>query len=114
LADVTVSSICGYYHAERYVTLDVDKSPNNLLHIIRAPESEQFSQEFRLTSNGDQALDWIAGLYYLREDLAVDTTFAFGGPPEPFFPQLYNSDTETYAAYAEIIYSLTERLSFTG
>jgi iron complex outermembrane receptor protein len=114
LTDFTISSISGYYNAERYVTLDVDKSPNNLLHIIRAPESEQFSQEFRITSNGDKALDWIAGLYYLREDLAVDTTFAFGGPAEPFFPQLYNSDTKTYAAYAELIYSLTDRLSFTG
>ena len=112
--DFTVSSITAYYNAERYVTLDVDKSPNNLLHIIRAPESEQFSQELRITSNGDKALDWIAGLYYLREDLPVETLFAFGGPSEPFFPQVYNSDTETYAAYAEIIYSLTDRLSFTG
>jgi iron complex outermembrane recepter protein len=114
LTDFTVSSITAYYNAERYVTLDVDKSPNNLLHIIRAPQSRQFSQELRITSNGDKALDWIAGLYYLREDLRVDTLFAFGGPPEPFFPQLYNSDTETYAAYAELIYSLSDRLSFTG
>jgi len=112
--DFTVSSISAYYNAERYVTLDVDKSPNNLLHIIRAPESQQFSQEFRITSNGDNVLDWIAGLYYLREDLAVDTLFAFGGPSEPFFPQNYNSDTDTYAAYAEVIYSLSDRLSFTG
>ena len=114
LTNFTLSSISAYYNAERYVTLDVDKSPNNLLHIIRAPESKQFSQEFRITSNGNTALDWIGGLYYLREDLAVDTLFAFGGPPEPFFPQLYNSDTETYAAYAEVIYSLSDRLSFTG
>ena len=114
LSDFTVSSITAYYNAERYVTLDVDKSPNNLLHIIRAPESRQFSQELRITSNGDKAVDWIGGLYYLREDLRVDTLFAFGGPPEPFFPQLYNSDTETYAAYAEVIYSLNDRLSFTG
>ncbi|MDY6947009.1 MAG: TonB-dependent receptor plug domain-containing protein, partial [Pseudomonadota bacterium] len=35
LADFTVASISGYYNAERHVTLDVDKSPNNLLHIIR-------------------------------------------------------------------------------
>ncbi|HET9448400.1 MAG TPA: TonB-dependent receptor, partial [Steroidobacteraceae bacterium] len=114
LADFTLSSISAYYNAERYVTLDVDKSPNNLLHIIRAPESRQFSQELRITSNGDKTLDWIGGLYYLREDLRVDTLFAFGGPPEPFFPQLYNSDTETYAAYAEVIYSFNDRLSFTG
>jgi iron complex outermembrane recepter protein len=114
LTDFTVSSITAYYNAERYVTLDVDKSPNNLLHIIRAPQSRQFSQELRITSNGNKALDWIAGLYYLREDLRVDTLFAFGGPPEPFFPQLYNSDTDTYAAYAELIYSLSDRLSFTG
>jgi iron complex outermembrane receptor protein len=112
--DFTISSITAYYNAQRHVTLDVDKSPNNLLHIIREPESQQYSQELRITSNGDTALDWIAGLYYLREDLAVDTLFAFGGPREPFFPQVYNSDTETYAAYAEFIYSLTERLSFTG
>ncbi len=114
LTDFTISSITAYYNAERNVTLDVDKSPNNLLHIIRAPESEQFSQELRITSNGDSKLDWIGGLYYLREDLPVDTLFAFGGPAEPFFPQIYNSDTETYAAYAEIIYSLSERWSFTG
>ena len=113
-ADFTLSSITAHYAAERDVTLDVDKSPNNLLHIIRAPESRQFSQELRITSNGNKALDWIGGLYYLREDLPVDTLFAFGGPREPFFPQLYNSDTETYAAYAELIYSVSDRLSFTG
>lgn len=109
-----LSSVSAYYYAERYVTLDTDKSPFNLLHIIRNPKSNQYSQELRLASNGSKTLDWVFGLYYLREDLKVDTLFAFGGPEVPFYPQNYNSDTRTVAGFAEGILHLSEKLSVTG
>jgi iron complex outermembrane receptor protein len=109
-----LSSISSYYYADRYVTLDTDKSPSNLLHIIRNPTSNQYSQEVRLASQGKNTIDWVAGLYYLREDLKVDTLFAFGGPEIPFYPQNYNSDTRTIAGFAEAILHLNDKLSFTG
>jgi len=109
-----LSSISSYYYADRYVTLDTDKSPSNLLHITRNPTSNQYSQELRLASSGKHMLDWVVGLYYLREDLKVHTRFAFGGPEVPFYPQDYDSNTRTFAGFAEGIFHVTERLSLTG
>lgn len=109
-----LTSETAYYYATRYVTLDVDKSPSNLLHITRNPTSNQWSQELRLASNGRHFLDWVTGLYLLKENLGVHNLFAFGGPVIPFYPQDYDSDTLTYAPFAEGILHLTDKLSLTG
>ena len=87
---------------------------------------ENFSQEFRLTSPGDQRLRWQVGLYGLRFDrdqyneLNVDTLGSVPGTrnridppssPQPttvFGHQVYQ--TTSYAVFGNIQYDITEQL----
>lgn len=41
-------------------------------------ENDQWSQEFRLTSNSDGAFRWIAGIYYFSEDSLLSQNMGFG------------------------------------
>lgn len=109
----TFTSISAYWAADRSIRLDVDHSPNNLLHLTRNVDSEQFSQEFRLASNTNGRFDWIVGLFYLTENMDIDNRFAFFSGPDPTIVQDYNNDTDTGAAFAELIWRATDRLSFT-
>ena len=69
----------------------------------------QFTQEIRLASSGDNQLDWLIGLYYFDSDFQVST---FG----PGFPPLttITHDTESWAAFGQLSYDLSDRLNVTG
>jgi len=82
-------SISGYRDLE-------EDSDNNYLGVLyfnglndsSVMDQEQFTQEFQLVGERDR-LEWVAGLYYLREELdktlqsffTVDLFGVFGGPP---------------------------------
>lgn len=84
--------------------------------------TDKLTQEFRLTSSENETFEWLAGLYYAREESKID--------PQDFFateagtdtiaedvPQLVNiflhSDYEEYAAFANATWSLTDRFDLT-
>jgi iron complex outermembrane receptor protein len=73
-------------------------------------ESDQFSQELRLTSVKD-SLAWTVGLYYLEQDLDQVQTFAPLG-----FPVRYDqsADTTSYAIFAHATLPLNERWAVTA
>jgi len=81
--------------------------------------SKQFSQELRLagTSMNDR-LDWLAGLYYLDEKVDRDEMLdqRFGSlasflEGQVSFPQYVK--THSFAMFAHIVYSLTDKLKLT-
>lgn len=109
----TLTSISALWTADRLVGLDVDHSPNNLVHLTRDVDSEQVSQEIRLASNGEGALDWVVGAFYLTENMDIVNRFALFSGPEPTLFQDYTNDTDTAAVFAEVIWRATDRLSFT-
>ncbi|NIB38269.1 TonB-dependent receptor [Pseudomaricurvus alkylphenolicus] len=65
---VTFSSITGYEELDRNV-VDGDGHPLRLLEWDWYEDMYQFTQEFRLTSNGDGDLHWIAGVFYSDEEI---------------------------------------------
>ena len=75
-------------------------------------DTDQFSQEFRLTSSNDQSTRWIAGAYYLTEDVTFRTTvpilllFADNGR--------VTQDTTMYSAYGQLEFDLSDRLVLTA
>lgn len=81
-------------------------------------DSNQFSQELRLSSLGDSAVQWVAGLYFFRENVDRNETFDLIFAPIP----AASGDTEfiqdarntSYAAFAQATVPLTDSLSFTG
>ena len=85
-------------------------------------ESSQFSQELRLSGVIGDKLDFVSGLYYLNSEYNL-----VGGEFEPGVfgtNRAFNTltpDNETvaqqanaYAAFVDITYPLTDRLSFSG
>lgn len=84
---VTLTSITSFEHNDKIHPEDSDASPNRLLEIDFGVRSNTITQELRAAGSGDR-YDWVAGLYYLHEDLhqnqpiyiLLDGDKFFGGP----------------------------------
>jgi iron complex outermembrane receptor protein len=72
-----------------------------------------WSQEFQLLGeNFDSQLTWIIGLYYLNED--GDQNYAGNAAPFFGFNEVTDSETNSYAVYAEGTWDFTDRWSVTA
>ena len=113
VADHTVTSVTGYsdYSTDQLYDLDGSSLPGFVTSesggmpafpAFGGEENTQFSQEFRLTSPGDQFLEYTAGLYYQHSELGVDRHLGFffvpwfltplGFPPGTAVTHRLNSD----------------------
>lgn len=83
-------------------------------------DADQFSQEFRLSAEGDR-LKWVLGLYYIKENVERDETFwTYWAPITPlaglspgdvsFFQ---DATTTSYAAFGQTTWNATDALAFT-
>jgi len=75
------------------------------------------TQEFRLTSPSDQALEWLGGLFYTHEAGSNHQTISSavaGGGAGPFGAFDLPSSLEEMAAYGDVTWKATSRLSLTG
>lgn len=78
------------------------------------------SQEVRLASNGDSRLHWLGGLYYYHGRIADRFTVGAG----PAFPvaivrnktalDFSNITTDSYAAFGQVSYDISDQISITG
>lgn len=70
---------------------------------------DQFTEEVRLASNGDNVLDWQVGFYYFDSDVRVST---FG----PAFPPLttLRHENDSWAVFGQASYDLTDRFTLTA
>ncbi len=83
-------------------------------------EADQFSQEFRLTSETD-SLKWVAGLYYIKENVERDETFVTWWDPITPLAGLSPGDvtyfqdatTESYAVFGQATWNATDALALT-
>ena len=114
-----VVSISDYKRTEKDVNFEVDNGPANQLLFPAFAESNQVSQEVRL-SGGTERLRWVGGAYLLSWDLdPARTGFIFpaetGAGPNvlgPAFAGLFfqNSGTQktlSYSGFGQVEYDLT-------
>jgi len=80
--------------------------------------TNKFTQEFRLTSPGNRQLEWLTGLFYTHERSNLSEGFLTTLPDGTAGPNLSEieapSTYDEYAAYGDLTYHLTPRLSLTG
>ncbi|MGD9584021.1 MAG: TonB-dependent receptor [Lysobacterales bacterium] len=80
------------------------------------PSHDQISQELRLESTTDAALQWQFGLYYFFEDITIDSfnfdTLAPGRPQNGFARQ--DQENNAYAAFGSLEYQASDRLTLRG
>lgn len=79
--------------------------------------SEQWSQELRLQSSGEGRFSWILGLYGYTEDQFYETNIynlRFTLPTATVTQYIGDIETNSWAAFADATFDLTEQLSLIG
>jgi len=121
---IVLTSISAYREGEHETVFDTDATAFRTIEFTQRNDIQQFSQELRLTGESD-ALQWVAGLYYLNLDITkIEDVFVAGAPGSILeaitggatFPEQLGQEahTRSYAAYAQGTYSLTDRLRATA
>jgi iron complex outermembrane receptor protein len=121
----TFTSITGYRKLNASYVEDIDGSPFPIApNKIDHNRESQVSQEFRLTSPDDQTIEWIAGLYLLKQEVFRSETYTFGG----LGPWRINTmtggatqrptisgdiETVSYAPFAELKWNITDQWALT-
>lgn len=124
-ADLTLVS--GYRKEESYHLEDNDHAPERSGEVFSDQDSWTFSQEARLTSRGTGPLSWTGGLYLFHEDGGRNQSrysdfYGPGGLVGPGSPEEQNATTtfeqsiktDSYAAFAQLNYAITDRLNLTA
>jgi iron complex outermembrane recepter protein len=124
---VTLKSITGYTDFGAVRTQDTDFSGNTIGIDFQDTRAKTFSQEIQLLSSSDSPLTYVAGAYYFKDKLTgifinqqlprvirnvtpnLTLPVAGGG----FYDQ-QRGETESYAAYAQVSFAITEKLKLTG
>ena len=97
---------------------DADATPEPYLFFRQKSETDQLSQEFRLVSNSDSDIQWIAGVFAFTEDAELRTSvpldlrildIGFLGDAS----KLYQENT-MLSPFAQIEYSVNENLTVLG
>lgn len=93
---------------------DVDQLPTAVLGFNQGggSEQEQFSQEIRITSPGDQAITYVAGLYYFDQhiDRQFDRSFDLTGNDRTRAIADIIVDSLNYAAFGEATFHINDTL----
>lgn len=118
---VDFKSITAYREISAHVASDLDSTPFPIVEFDIIEEQEQFSQEFQLNGTFlNEKLNLVAGVFYFYEKASDDfSSTIFGGLFETIGLDLsahsINANkTESYAAYSQAIYAITDRLSATA
>ena len=111
-----LTSITAWNTVDKRTTSDADGLPMFFGLTYYVVDSKSFSQELRLSGNTDK-MGWILGAFYYDDN---KDTLEFNVPEVTaiFGPFGTNGDatldTETWAVFGQVEYSLTEQLALTG
>lgn len=113
--DYTLTSITAYEENEGNLSEDSDASPAHDFHFFINSETEQLSQEIRITSANEDSFRWIVGAYGFWEDKQGDTGPTFGTPMGTMLVRSSAQfDNTSYATYADLQYDLNEQFTIKG
>jgi len=117
----SLAYVFGDFSTDEEVYQDFDGTPLTLFHTDRPAKWNQQSHELRLNYSGDR-LSYAAGIYYWDSDYRIDLMshigfgdFLFGLPPGTVLDvaQTVAQTTESYAAFLEGDYRITDRWTLT-
>jgi iron complex outermembrane receptor protein len=132
LGKATVTSVSAWRWWNWDAANDRDYTSLSIQTLQHIPSrQDQYSQELRIASNGRQALEYVAGLYWFRQVITGEPITQYGPlatywllGPAPAFPANlldgYTTDGHTrfasnsYAAFGEVTWRATDRFNLTG
>jgi len=130
----TLTSVTAWRYWDWDVANDRDYTGIPIQMVQRIPSrQDQYSQELRIASNGAERLSYVAGLYYYSQEISGHPTSIYG--PEAAYWLLNPAnftvpiprnlldgygqegdsrfEMQSYAAFGEVNYGITERLTAT-
>lgn len=111
----TLTSITAYEANSQQLSEDSDAWPGFAFHFSIDSEQDQWSQEFRLTSNTDTDFRWIVGAYGFWENMSGSVGPTFGTPMGTMLVRSQsNYDNTNYSAYAHFDYDVAEKVTLKG
>jgi len=122
----TLTSITAYRKSQMTQLTDIDHAPIDIFNFSDGGlDSDQFTQEFRITSPSGEKLEYVAGLYYLDTQVDGWTTqkgdflkFSTGSalyPPAVLYGRRDQSnETRSYAAYGQATYAISDVFKLIG
>lgn len=138
LGSTTLTSITGYESVELFSRGDIDGGfgavfapptgpgfiPFSAESADGIPDLDQFTQEFRLSSNDWDRGVWQVGFYYFSEEVDIDSfsfDTLFGGVDCSQFGQPFcdgyatqSQETDAWAIFASVDYAISDTWSITG
>lgn len=123
--DMLLTAITGYETVDVYTRGDIDGGVAGVGPGFVPFDSEtadeldghkQWTQEIRLSSNGDSRFRWQTGFFYFNEDISAQG-YSYGDPTEPRGIAIQtdtDQETKTWAFFGQANYDLTEQLTLTG
>jgi iron complex outermembrane receptor protein len=112
----SLKSITAYRKLETESFIDIDATEWEVGDVFVGLDQKQFSQEFQLLGSSGGNVNWVAGLFYLNEEVPSDQiAFAddfllFGGIPIDFTRTIADDlETKSYAAFGQIDYQFADR-----
>lgn len=118
LTSVTAYRTADYSHADPFFSNPINPPAQIESYNENIEDSDQFSQEFRLSFNAlDQLLHGVAGIYYLSENVKRDERLEQTFPVPAVsgigsFPQ--EVDASSFAVFGQVDYDLMDRLTVTA
>jgi iron complex outermembrane receptor protein len=127
LGAATLVSVTGFQRAYRDDLEETDANPLPVIGSRYIADQDTTSQEFRIQSSGHPRLRYVAGVYYAHDTLGSTSNYdvlpglqtgvpldlqaviGFGNIYWPF-----HQTSDSYAAFGQLDYDLTDRLSITG
>ena len=117
---VTLTSVTSYWNGNLASRGDIDGSiaanvPFSAQSEDDVPNLDQFSQELRIASDGDQTFSYQAGLFYFDERIKI-TSFDFGTPTDraPDVTVNQRQKSTAFGIFASGTYKLTDQVALTG
>ncbi len=112
MGEVNLKLITAYREQSGQSGQDFDGGSDNILDQFITSSQDQFSQEIQFTGTSlDDKLEWLIGAYYFKENGQFDSDIVLTGVPIDIFT---NSETESYAAFVQGTYQVSDKLSVTG
>ncbi len=118
-------SITSYYTLDKFYTEDGDGAPIPIIEFTTVADFTQFSQELRISGEGD-AFRWVAGGFYL--DMETDADVITRGAPvggvaaelgfdpttltDPSVVQRYVLDSSNWSVFGQAEWDLNEEFTF--
>jgi len=113
--ELAFRSITGYRDLETASFIDIDASTLELGDVFVGLDQNQFSQEFQLLGNNGGNVHWVAGLYYLNEEVPshqeayADDFLLLGDIPISFLRTIDDDlETTSYAAFGQVDWMFAE------